>query len=161
MTNQNDYFAQLYRRLNDWLEVTKIEQKPAIKQLISQASKIAVAIEKMSEEKLQQFTENLKYDLYDFYQLNKNQANNSIYLGLLNEALWDNLAKLTDKSQVEWAELIDDFEHDGIYQKGDLIGFGELQCDQCDEIITIMHASKITECVQCGASQFIRLPLNP
>jgi len=161
MSNQNDYFAEIYRQLNDWLVTVIAQQKPTINTFIKQARLLAIAAETMSEEKLQQFIENLKYDLYDFYQLNKEQANNSIYLGLLNEALWDNLAKLTDKSQVEWAELIEDFDHDGIYKQGDLIGFGELQCEQCDEIITVMHASKVTECLQCGASQFFRLPLKP
>jgi hypothetical protein len=161
MSNKNDCFTEIYHRLNDWLVTLKAQQKPAINHLIMQARQLAKAAEAMSEEKIQQFIENLKYDLHDFYQLNKKQANSSVYLGLLNEALWDNLAKLTDKSQVEWAELIDDFDHDGIYKQGDLIGFGELQCEQCDEIITIMHVSKVTECLKCGASQFFRLPLKP
>ena len=161
MSHQNDYFADIYRKLNDWLVEVKVEQKPHIDEFIKQAKLYAGAAETMSEEKLQQFIDNLKYDLRDFYQLNRAQAKDSVYLGLLNETLWDNLAKLTDKSQVEWAELVDDFEHDGVYKSGDFIGFGELQCEQCDEIITVMHASKVTECLQCGASQFFRLPLKP
>lgn len=161
MTQQNDYFAEIYRKLNNWLVEVKAEQKPHIDEFIKQAKLYADAAETMSEEKLQQFTDNLKYDLHDFYQLNRQQAENSVYLGLLNETLWDNLAKLTDKSQVEWAELVDDFEHDGVYKSGDFIGFGELQCEQCDEITTIMHFSEIGDCANCGAKDFIRLPLNP
>ena len=161
MSNQNDYFAEIYRQLNDWLVTGIAQQIPTMNTFIKQARMLAVAAETMSEEKLQQFIENLTYDLHDFYQLNKKQVNNSLYLGLLNETLWDNLAKLTDKSQVEWAELIDDFDHDGIYRRGDIIGFGTLQCEQCDEIMTIMHASEVTDCVHCGASQFFRLPLTP
>lgn len=161
MTQQNDYFAEIYRKLNNWLVEVKVEQKPHIDEFIKQAKLYADAAETMSEEKLQQFTDNLKYDLHDFYQLNRQQAENSVYLGLLNETLWDNLAKLTDKSQVEWAELVDDFEHDGVYKSGDFIGFGELQCEQCDEITTIMHFSEISDCANCGAKDFIRLPLNP
>jgi len=161
MSHQNDYFADIYRKLNDWLVEVKAEQKPHIDEFIKQAKLYAGAAETMSEEKLQQFTDNLKYDLRDFYQLNRAQAKDSVYLGLLNEALWDNLAKLTDKSQVEWAELVDDFEHDGLYKSGDFIGFGELQCEQCDEKITIIHFSEIGECVHCGSTDFVRLPLNP
>ncbi|PKI16825.1 zinc ribbon-containing protein [Colwellia sp. 12G3] len=161
MSQQNDYFADIYRKLNDWLVEVKVEQKPHIDEFIKQAKLYASAAETMSEEKLQQFIDNLKYDLHDFYQLNRTQAENSVYLGLLNETLWDNLAKLTDKSQVEWAELVDDFNHDGLYKSGDFIGFGELQCEQCDEITTIVHFSQIGECVHCGSTDFIRLPLNP
>lgn len=161
MTPQNDYFADIYRKLDEWLTEIKVEQKPHIDEFIKQAKLYANAAETMSEEKLQQFTDNLKYDLHDFYQLNKKQVADSVYLGLLNESLWDNLAKLTDKSQVEWAELVDDFNHDGVYKSGDFIGFGELQCEQCDEITTVMHFSEIVDCPHCGSKNFIRLPLNP
>ncbi len=161
MSQQNDYFAEIYQKLNNWLIEVKTHQKPQIEEFIKQAKLYAGAAETMSEEKLQQFTENLKYDLYDFYQQSRAEAKNSVYLGLLNEALWDNLAKMTDKSQVEWAELVDDFNHDGLYQSGDMIGFGELECQKCHEKLTIMHSSKISECTNCGANSFIRLPLKP
>ena len=161
MSYSNDYFADIYQKLNGWLSEIKEEQKPHINEFIKQAKLYANAAETMSEEKLHQFTENLKYDLHDFYQLNREQAKHSVYLGLLNEALWDQLAKLTDKSQVEWAELVDDFNHDGLYQTGDFIGFGELQCEECDETLTIIHFSEVGECAHCGSSSFVRLPLKP
>ncbi|TYK64362.1 zinc ribbon-containing protein [Colwellia echini] len=161
MPQQNDYFADIYQKLNTWLTEVKVQQKPNIDEFIKQAKLYAGAAEAMTEEKLQQFTDNLKYDLHDFYQLNKSQAKHSVYLGLLNEALWENLGKLTDKSQVEWAELVDDFNHDGVYKSGDYIGFGELQCEQCDEKLTITHFSEIGTCANCGATDFIRLPLKP
>ena len=161
MSHQNDYFADIYQKLNNWLVEIKAEQKPHLDEFIKQAKLYAGAAEEMSEEKLQQFADNLKYDLYDFYKLNRAQVKHSLYLGLLNEALWDTLAKLTDKSQVEWAELVEDFNHDGLYKSGDFIGFGKLQCEQCDETITILHFSEIADCAYCGSTDFIRLPLNP
>lgn len=161
MSYPNDYFADIYKNLNTWLEDVKETQKPHVDEFIKQAKLYANAAETMSEEKIHQFTENLKYDLRDFYQLNRSQAQHSVYIGLLKETLWDKLAKLTDKSQVEWAELVEDFEHDGVYHSGDFIGFGELQCEQCDETITIMHFSEISDCENCGGSSFMRLPLKP
>ena len=80
---------------------------------------------------------------------------------MLNETFWSNLAQLTDKSQVEWAGLVADFEHDGIYKAGDVIGFGELVCQQCDEKIHIMHVSEVGVCAKCGGDSFTRLPLDP
>lgn len=161
MSHSNDYFADIYQKLNAWLSEVKQTQKPHVDEFIKQAKLYANAAETLSEEKLHQFTENLKYDLHDFYQLNRSQAQHSVYLGLLNETLWEQLAKLTDKSQVEWAELIEDFNHDGLYHSGDCIGFGELQCERCDETTTISHFSEINDCVHCGSSSFIRLPLKP
>lgn len=161
MSQQKDYFADIYHKLNSWLEEVKTEQTPRIEEFIKQAKLYAGAAEAMSEEKLQQFAENLRYDLHDFYQQNRSQAKHSVYLALLNEAVWDNLAKLTDKSQVEWSELVDDFKHDGHYQSGDIIGFGEIECQECHEKLTIMHPSVISECIKCGSDNFTRLPLKP
>ncbi len=37
MSHQNDYFADIYRKLNDWLVEVKVEQKPHIDEFIKQA----------------------------------------------------------------------------------------------------------------------------
>jgi hypothetical protein len=161
MTNKTEYLVEIYQDLSRWLDEMKTLQKPRAIALVKQAKLYAKAAGDMSEEKLNQFTNNLKHDLHDFYQQNQSEAKHSIYLGLLNESLWANLAQLTDKSQVEWAELIEDFEHDGIYHEGDIIGFGELMCEECDEKVHILHVSEVAECAKCGGSSFLRLPLDP
>ena len=161
MINKKEYLVEIYQDLSNWLDEMKELQKPRVTELIKRAKLYAEAAENMSEEKINQFTDNLRHDLHDFYQQNQSQAKHSIYLGLLNEKLWANLAQLTDKSQVEWTELLEDFEHDGIYHTGDIIGFGELVCQQCDEKIHIMHVSEVAACAKCGGTSFTRLPLDP
>jgi len=161
MTNKKEYLMVIYQDLSNWLDEITALQKPKITELVKQAKLYAKAAEDMSQEKVNQFTDNLKHDLHDFYQQNQSQAQHSIYLGLLNETFWSNLAQLTDKSQVEWAGLVADFEHDGIYKAGDVIGFGELVCQQCDEKIHIMHVSEVGVCAKCGGDSFTRLPLDP
>jgi len=161
MTEKKEYLMEVYQNLSDWLDEMKAIQKPRVSELIKQAKLYAKAAEDMSEEKLNQFSSNLKYDLYDFYKQNQSEIKHSTYLGLLNETLWRNLAQLTDKSQVEWAELVEDFEHDGIYKVGDIIGFGELVCLQCNEKLHIMHVSEVSACIKCGGESFTRLPLEP
>lgn len=161
MSNKNEYLVDVYHKLNAWLVEVKEEQKPRIEEFLQQATLYGKAAEEMTEEKLQQFLANLRYDLHDFYQQTQSQAKHSVYLGLLNETLWDNLAKLTDKSQVEWAELIEDFDHDGQYKANDMIGFGQLQCETCDQTLTIMHFSEVAPCAKCGGDTFTRIPLNP
>lgn len=161
MAEEKEYLIDVYQKLNAWLnEVTEI-QKPKVNEILKQAKLYAKALEHMTEEKLAQFVDNLRFDLHDFYQLNQAQAAHSIYLGLLEESLWATLAQLTDKSQVEWAGLVEDFEHDGRYHAGDIIGFGELACQQCQQTITVMHASELGVCAKCGGEVFSRLPLTP
>ncbi|MBU2923878.1 zinc ribbon-containing protein [Colwellia sp. 1_MG-2023] len=161
MANQKDYLVEIYQDLSNWLEEMTESQKPKVIELVKQAKLYAKAAEEMSEEKVNQFTDNLKHDLHDFYLQNQSEAKDSTYLGLLNETLWSTLAQLTDKSQVEWAELVEDFEHDGLYKVGDFIGFGELACQQCGDKQHIVHFSEVTECVKCGGDSFTRLPLDP
>lgn len=161
MTKKKEYLLDVYQDLSNWLEEMKELQKPKVIELVKQAKLYAKAAEDMSEEKINQFTDNVKHDLHEFYQQNQSQVKHSTYMGLLNESLWANLAKLTDKSQVEWAELVEDFAHDGIYKTGDIIGFGELVCQQCDERIHILHVSEVNDCVKCGGKDFTRLPLEP
>jgi len=161
MFEKNEYFVDVYQNLHAWLDEMKEIQKPHAVELVKQAKLYANAIETLSEDKLKQFIDNLHYDLHDFYQQNQSEAKHSVYLGLLNETLWSNLAELTDKSQVEWAELVDDFDHDGIYKTGDVIGFGELECTKCHETTTIVHFSDVGVCAKCGGKKFTRLGLNP
>ncbi|HCH69050.1 MAG TPA: hypothetical protein DE042_00885 [Colwellia sp.] len=161
MTEKKEYLMEVYQNLSDWLDEMKEIQKPRINELVNQAKAYTKTAEGMTEEKLNQFVDNFTYDLHDFYQLNQAEIKHSIYLNLLNERMWASLAHLTDKSQVEWAELVDDFEHDGIYKVGDIIGFGELVCQQCNEKTHIMHASEAVACVKCGGDSFTRLPLDP
>ena len=161
MTDKKEPLMEIYQDLSNWLDEMKSIQKPKIIELIKRAKLYAKAAEDMSEEKVNQFIENLKYDLHDFYQQNQKEAKSSMYLALLNEALWSNLAQLTDKSQVEWAELVEDFEHDGVYNSGDFIGFGSLVCLQCSNTLHISHCSEIKPCAQCNNTTFSRLPLDP
>jgi len=161
MTKKKEYLMDVYQNLSDWLDEMKEIQKPRVDELLKQAKLYAKTAEGMTEEKLTQFVDNLKYDLHEFYQQNQTEIKHSIYLDLLNEKMWASLAHLTDKSQVEWAELVDDFEHEGTYHVGDVIGFGELVCQQCDEKVHIVHACEVVACVKCGGDSFTRLPLDP
>ncbi len=160
MTNKNN-FNDFYHRLATWLSDVKKHELTHVVELVEQAKVVLKAAESIPEEKVKQFVDNFKYDLHEFYQQNQEEAKHSIYLGLLNESFWALLVKITDKSQVEWAELCEDFEHKGDYQKGDAIGFGLLECKKCHKNLLISHLSTVHECLHCGHEHFIRHSLTP
>lgn len=161
MNDKNKAFTDIYTTINRWIEDIKEHELTDIIEIVEQARSYLVAAESIPEEKIKQFIDNFKYDLREFYKQNQAQVEHSSYLGLMNESLWQTLSEMTDKSQVEWAELMGDFEHDGIYHSGDYIGFGELECCQCSQKITINHLSKVSDCINCGHSDFIRKGLTP
>ena len=161
MPNKNNVIVELYQNISKWIEDTKEHEITQIVDVVEQAKAYLIAAETIPEREVKQFIDSFIYDLNEFYRQNQIQAKNSLYLSLMNESFWQLLASMTDKSQVEWSELIKDFEHNGIYHVGDYIGFGELECRKCHQSISITHLSYVTNCLVCDGQQFIRHPMKP
>jgi len=161
MTNKNTELDNIYKKFSQWIDDIKVHEITSMVDFIEQTKKYLIAAEALPEEKVGQFINNLKYDLAEFYQQSKTQAQHSIYLGLLEENFWSELAKITDKSQVEWFELQDDFNHHGDYQQGDFIGFGVLVCKMCQQQVEYFHPSEVMGCPNCQATHFERYALSP
>ncbi|MFT6900841.1 MAG: hypothetical protein ACJAXS_001021 [Colwellia sp.] len=161
MKSKNSVFQDLYQALVTWAEDVNQHEITDIVEGVEHSKLYLKAAEELPEEKVKQFVNNLRFDLKEFITQNKAQAKHSLYLGLLNESFWQNMQSITDKSQVEWSELNDDFKHHGEYKSGDFIGFGLLECQNCKEKITYNHASDVADCFVCGSGSFIRLPFSP
>ena len=157
----NEQEQDFYSRLALWIKDVKQHELTQIVELVEQAKVILKAAEMIPEEKIKQFVDNFKYDLHEFYQQHQQQAKHSLYLALMNESFWATMANITDKSQVEWAELCEDFEHHGDYQSGDYIGFGILECKNCHHSLQITHLCQIKDCLHCGHQHFVRQSLTP
>jgi hypothetical protein len=161
MKKNNNWFDGIYQRLATWIDSFEQHEMTNVVEIVERAKQYLAAAEQIPERKVKQFVDNLEQDLHEFYQQYQNDAQNSLYLGLLEERFWQSLSQITDKSQVEWAELIEDFQHKGRYQQGDMIGFGVLHCDRCQAPLTIYHLSEVPECPNCGHHEFIRQPFSP
>ncbi|MFT5756118.1 MAG: hypothetical protein ACI9LM_000830 [Alteromonadaceae bacterium] len=151
----------LYDQLVEWFDGIKKHELTDIVTLVEKAKALVMAAESLPEDKVKQFISNFQYDLREFYQQYQSNVKHSLYLGLLNERFWSTLANVTDKSQVEWAELNEDFAHQSIYHRGDYIGFGELECQQCHQSMLFSHLTQLTECFECGGEVFLRKGLTP
>lgn len=151
----------IYSRLSTWIEDVNTHEVTDMVELVEKAKSVANAVESIPEEKVKQFVSHFQAELIDFYHLNQVQADNSIYLGLMSESFWQVLAKITDKAQVEWAELLEDFEHQGDYKEGDIIGFGMLSCKKCQHRQEYSHLSEVMSCSQCQHTHFRRIGFAP
>lgn len=78
------------------------------------------------------------------------------------EALWYELAQITDRSQVEWQEILEDFRHKGVYFQGERVGMGCYRCENCGERANYYHPSELLACTHCGGVSFNRegVPLD-
>lgn len=156
MTKPNPNYQSVFDKVYDWMKEAKNEELNSISQWVSKAEEFISAAEALSVNEYQLSVADFKQDLLGFYRQNKEDADNSLYLKSIQEGMWQHLAKMTDQSQVEWAELVDDFEHDGAYQEGDVIGFGQLICQNCAHEVDILHASTVVSCTNCGHTKFSR-----
>ncbi|MCD9531593.1 zinc ribbon-containing protein [Photobacterium carnosum] len=118
----------------------------------------------MTKDELSLVEAYVKSDLKTFTEEVKNSSqpfSESPFYKLVSESIWKNLAEVTDKTQLEWIEVMDDIQHKGVYEAGELVGLGNLVCEKCGHIEMITHVTRIEPCVKCGCKQFSRLPLNP
>ena len=96
MKNSPSRGQDVYQKLQAWLKDTKENEIRSVMELIEQAKSLLVAAEQIPEQQVKQFVANLKYDLADFYQQYQADVKHSVYLDILNESLWANLAQITD-----------------------------------------------------------------
>ncbi len=55
----------------------------------------------------------------------------SVFMRVIKESLWQELADITDKTQLEWREVFQDLNHHGVYHSGEVVGPGNLVCEKC------------------------------
>lgn len=160
MTKKPNAPQSLYNHLNQWFDELKSPEVTHLFELIEEAKRWVKSAESIPEEKCQQFIINFKLDLLEFYQQSQSTIQHSLYVQLLKESFWEQLSLVTDQAQVEWAELQEDFAHDGLYKKGDYIGFGEVECLTCYHIQKIHHVTILSSCIKCNNDSFSRKSLT-
>ncbi|QDE30180.1 MULTISPECIES: zinc ribbon-containing protein [Shewanella] len=114
------------------------------------------------DEELALVEEFLKRDIEAF--LNEEHADDLSYspmvIGIEN-TLWQWLSEITDRSQVEWHEILQDFKNNGVYKSGEIINQGKLTCNKCGHQMEINFPGVIPNCPKCDFNEFSREPLTP
>lgn len=104
----------------------------------------------------------LKRDIADYLQeKNATDLSHSPTVIAVENTLWHWLSEITDRSQVEWHEVTQDFKHNGLYQSGEIIGQGTLVCTACGHEMRIEFPGVIPDCPECDCGQFTREALTP
>ncbi|GGI72285.1 zinc ribbon-containing protein [Shewanella gelidii] len=104
----------------------------------------------------------LKRDIASFLQQqNEYVLSHSPMLMAVENTLWHWLGEITDKSQVEWHELAQDFKHHGYYESGEIVNQGTMVCTGCGHETNIEFPSVILDCTECEGKEFTREQLQP
>ncbi|MEH8020048.1 MULTISPECIES: zinc ribbon-containing protein [Rheinheimera] len=150
------------KKYNAWLhEFTQIMQQAERRQLdnmvdfAEQLKAYLHAGKELSAYETQLFVETLRRQ-WQGYNKQQEEQDSTTIPSLWPEALWQELSAITDKSQLEWQELAQDFKHQGVYYQGEIVGMGRYRCSQCLNCADYTHPSELLACSQCGAVQFFR-----
>ncbi len=106
----------------------------------------------------------VKRDLEEFarsYEESHEDESDSVFMRVIKESLWQELADITDKTQLEWREVFQDLNHHGVYHSGEVVGLGNLRLREVPLSPGGIHPDVLPRCPKCGHDQFQRWPFEP
>lgn len=156
--------AQAYRTTVATLTQRLERGERDIDALVAEARQDLLTDESLSSSEVDEVMRAVRRDLYEFfrsYPEAESALEDSVFLRVIRESLWKELADITDKSQLEWREVFKDLHHHGVYQSGEVVGLGNLVCENCGFTRAIYTPESLTRCPECNHDQFQRQPFEP
>jgi hypothetical protein len=145
--------------VDDVIETLK-HSPDEMSQVLQTSGKVVDAANDMTKDELALISAYVKADLKEFAE-SFEESRSSPFSLMITNSIWQGLFEITDKTKVEWVELFQDLERQGLYQAGEMIGLGMLVCDHCGHKTQYNHPTEIAACIQCGQTAFTRQQLKP
>ena len=156
--------AQYYRELVASLSERLKNGERDIDELVASAERRLNEAEDLTRDEVRQVTQAVRRDLEEFarsYQESRDEFTDSVFMRVIKESLWQELADITDKTQLEWREVFQDLNHHGVYHSGEVVGLGNLVCEKCHYHLAVYTPDVLPRCPKCGHDQFQRRPFEP
>ncbi|KUE79477.1 zinc ribbon-containing protein [Aeromonas schubertii] len=160
MDKQKKGYEAFIEELRAQWEATGQYQEERLNRLIARVQAYLEAAGDLTRDEWALIAEYVKRDLGNFDEGRQDTPESEFTL-LIKDSIWSWLVEATDRTQVEWAELAADLEHKGEYRSGDWVGLGVMVCRLCGHRHTVLRPERLGECIQCGATAFVREPLSP
>ncbi len=126
--------AQYYRELVASLSERLRNGERDIDALVEQARQRVMQTGELTRTEVEELTRAVRRDLEEFalsYEESLDEETDSVFMRVIKESIWQELAELTDKTQLEWREVFQDLSHHGVYHRGEVVGLGNLVCEKC------------------------------
>ncbi|WP_114191748.1 zinc ribbon-containing protein [Edaphovirga cremea] len=156
--------AQYYRELVTSLTERLKNGERDIDELVRGAEARLNTQGDLSSAEVDQITLAIRRDLEEFarsYGESQNEVTDSVFMRVIKESLWQELADITDKTQLEWREVFKDVSHHGVYHSGEVVGLGNLVCEKCHYHLAFYTPEVLPLCPKCSHDQFARRPFEP
>lgn len=118
----------------------------------------------LTESEREDIIQSIERDLAEFaqrYTESQEAFGDSVFLRVIKESVWQELADITDKTQLEWQALFKDVSHHGVYHSGEVVGLGNLVCENCHHHMAFYTPEVLPLCPKCEHDQFQRQPFQP
>lgn len=156
--------AQFYRELVTTLTERLRNGGRDIDALVEQARARVVQTGELTRTEVDEVIRAVRRDLEEFamsYSESQDDEEDSVFLRVIKESIWQELADITDKTQLEWREVFQDLNHHGVYHSGEVVGLGNLVCERCHFHLAVYTPDVLPLCPKCGHDQFQRRPFEP
>lgn len=156
--------AQFYRELVSTLSERLRNGERDIDALVEQARMKISQSGELTHREVETLTKAVRRDLEEFarsYEESQDELTDSVFMRVIKESLWQELADITDKTQLEWREVFRDLNHHGVYHSGEVVGLGNLVCEHCHYHLAVYTPDILPRCPKCGHDQFQRRPFEP
>ncbi|AOR64537.1 zinc ribbon-containing protein [Pectobacterium wasabiae] len=132
--------------------------------LVQSARKTLQEGSELTQKEIEQVIQAVQRDLEEFgrsYSESQDEFTDSVFMRVIKESLWQELADITDKTQLEWSEIFKDVNHHGVYHSGEVVGLGNLVCENCHHHIAFYTPEVLPLCPKCSHDLFHRQPFQP
>ncbi|MEI7367526.1 zinc ribbon-containing protein [Pectobacterium sp. 1950-15] len=156
--------ARYYRELMASVTARLNNGERDLDSLVQSARKTLQERSELTQKEIEQVIQAVQRDLEEFgrsYSESQNEFTDSVFMRVIKESLWQELADITDKTQLEWREIFKDVNHHGVYHSGEVVGLGNLVCENCHHHIAFYTPEVLPLCPKCSHDLFHRQPFQP
>ncbi|MEQ9886887.1 zinc ribbon-containing protein [Pectobacterium zantedeschiae] len=156
--------ARYYRELMASVTARLNNGERDLDSLVLSARKTLQESSELTQKEIEQVIQAVQRDLEEFgrsYSESQDEFTDSVFMRVIKESLWQELADITDKTQLEWRELFKDVNHHGVYHSGEVVGLGNLVCENCHHHIAFYTPEVLPLCPKCSHDLFHRQPFQP
>ncbi|AIA70266.1 conserved hypothetical protein [Pectobacterium atrosepticum SCRI1043] len=156
--------ARYYRELMASVTARLNNGERDLDSLVLSARKTLQESSELTQKEIEQVIQAVQRDLEEFgrsYSESQDEFTDSVFMRVIKESLWQELADITDKTQLEWREIFKDVNHHGVYHSGEVVGLGNLVCENCHYHIAFYTPEVLPLCPKCSHDLFHRQPFQP
>ncbi|MDQ5891391.1 MAG: hypothetical protein QG613_261 [Pseudomonadota bacterium] len=156
--------ARYYRELMASVTARLNNGERDLDNLVLSARKTLQESSELTQKEIEQVIQAVQRDLEEFarsYNESQDEFTDSVFMRVIKESLWQELADITDKTQLEWREIFKDVNHHGVYHSGEVVGLGNLVCENCHHHIAFYTPEVLPLCPKCSHDLFHRQPFQP